>query len=62
MSGAETSSAAALGIAGQRFKGAEARAQNINAALAIANVIKSSLGPVGLDKMIVNQAGEVSEQ
>jgi T-complex protein 1 subunit alpha len=41
-----------------RFKGNDARKQNCTAAIAIANVIKSSLGPVGLDKMIVSAAGE----
>ncbi len=44
---------------GRRFKGNDARKQNCTAAIAIANVIKSSLGPVGLDKMIVSAAGDV---
>ncbi|VDK40057.1 unnamed protein product [Gongylonema pulchrum] len=29
------------------------------AALAIANIVKSSLGPVGLDKMLVDDVGDV---
>lgn len=29
------------------------------AASAIANIVKSSLGPVGLDKMLVDETGEV---
>ncbi len=27
--------------------------------MAIANIVKSSLGPVGLDKMLVDEVGEV---
>ena len=29
----------------------------VTAAMAIANVVKSSLGPVGLDKMLVDDVG-----
>lgn len=42
---------------GQRISGAEVRAENVAAAVAIANVIKSSLGPHGLDKMLVDDIG-----
>ena len=38
---------------GERTSGQEARTQNVTATMAIANVVKSSLGPVGLDKMLV---------
>ena len=31
----------------------------MTAALAIANIVKTSFGPVGLDKMIVDQEGEI---
>jgi hypothetical protein len=48
-----------LTVCAFRFKGNDARKQNCTAAIAIANVIKSSLGPVGLDKMIVSASGEV---
>ncbi|ORY80745.1 chaperonin Cpn60/TCP-1 family [Leucosporidium creatinivorum] len=37
---------------GERVSGAEVRDQNVQAAVAIANVVKSSLGPHGLDKMM----------
>ena len=30
------------------------------AAVAVANVVKSSLGPVGLDKMLVDDVGDVT--
>lgn len=30
------------------------------AALSIANIVKSSLGPVGLDKMLVDDIGDVT--
>eukprot|EP00965_Chrysotila_dentata_P260484 6213924-Pleurochrysis_carterae.AAC.4 len=49
-----------LAIAGERTTGAEVRTQNVTAALSVANVVKSSLGPVGLDKMLVDDLGEVT--
>ena len=36
------------------------RVQNVRAAIAVANIIKSSLGPVGLDKMLVDEIGDVT--
>jgi T-complex protein 1 subunit alpha len=48
-----------MSLDGQRTTGQDVRNQNVTAALAIANVIKTSLGPVGLDKMLVDQVGEV---
>jgi T-complex protein 1 subunit alpha len=33
---------------------------NVTAAIAVANIIKSSLGPVGLDKMLVDDIGDVT--
>lgn len=36
------------------------RTQNVTAALAISNIVKSSLGPVGLDKMLVDGVGDVT--
>ena len=32
----------------------------VTACLAVANIVKSSLGPVGLDKMLVDQIGDVT--
>lgn len=49
-----------LSIAGSRTTGATVRQQNVTAALAVANIVKSSLGPVGLDKMLVDQVGDVT--
>uniref|UniRef100_A0AC34RMX3 Uncharacterized protein n=1 Tax=Panagrolaimus sp. JU765 TaxID=591449 RepID=A0AC34RMX3_9BILA len=46
-----------LALMGQRTSGQSIRTQNVNAAAAIANVVKSSLGPVGLDKMLVDDVG-----
>lgn len=40
-----------LQIAGQRLSGQDVRTQNVTAVSAIANIVKSSLGPVGLDKV-----------
>ena len=33
---------------------------SVTAVLAISNILKSSLGPLGLDKMIVNDIGDVT--
>lgn len=56
MSGTDNS----LGISGSRTKGAEVRAANVTAAAAIANIVKSSLGPLGLDKMLLDNMGEIT--
>ena len=61
----------ALAIGGERISGANVRDQNGNcfivskvslviAAASIANIVKSSLGPVGLDKMLVDDIGVLS--
>ena len=42
---------------GERVSGAEVREQNVSAVLAVANVVRSSLGPHGLDKMMVDDIG-----
>ncbi|KAJ1330164.1 hypothetical protein BSLG_009588 [Batrachochytrium salamandrivorans] len=49
-----------LAIGGQRVSGAEVRQQNVTAVQSIANIVKSSLGPVGLDKMLVDDIGDVT--
>uniref|UniRef100_A0A914XUA8 T-complex protein 1 subunit alpha n=1 Tax=Panagrolaimus superbus TaxID=310955 RepID=A0A914XUA8_9BILA len=49
-----------LALLGHRTSGQSIRTQNVNAAAAIANVVKSSLGPVGLDKMLVDDIGDVT--
>jgi len=46
-----------LAINGERTCGQEIRNQNVTAVMSIANVVKSSLGPVGLDKMLVDNIG-----
>ncbi|RNA15280.1 T-complex 1 subunit alpha [Brachionus plicatilis] len=53
-------SAASLSINGERTSGDSIRSQNVMAASALANIVKSSLGPLGLDKMLVDDIG-VSE-
>lgn len=45
---------------GDRTSGDDIRTQNVTAAMAIANIVKSSLGPVGLDKMLVDEIGDVT--
>jgi T-complex protein 1 subunit alpha len=49
-----------LSIQGQRKTGSDVRTQNVLAASSIANIVKSSLGPVGLDKMLVDDIGDVT--
>ncbi|KAH3763668.1 CCT chaperonin alpha subunit [Pelomyxa schiedti] len=49
-----------LSIDGSRDSGEDVRSENVTAAIAIANVVKSSFGPVGLDKMIVDDIGDVT--
>lgn len=47
-------------ILGDRQSGQDVRTQNVMACQAIANIVKSSLGPVGLDKMLVDDIGDVT--
>ncbi|KAI0220230.1 T-complex protein 1 subunit alpha [Lamellibrachia satsuma] len=49
-----------LSILGNRQTGQSVRTQNVMAACAISNIVKSSLGPVGLDKMLVDDIGDVT--
>lgn len=49
-----------LSIAGDRKSGQDVRTQNVLAASSIANIVKTSLGPVGLDKMLVDDIGDVT--
>ncbi|XP_051947906.1 T-complex protein 1 subunit alpha [Xyrauchen texanus] len=49
-----------LSVLGQRTTGESIRTQNVVAASSIANIVKSSLGPVGLDKMLVDDIGDVT--
>ncbi|XP_059610118.1 T-complex protein 1 subunit alpha [Phlebotomus argentipes] len=52
--------ASPLTVAGTRTSGQPIRTQNVMAACSIANIVKSSLGPVGLDKMLVDDIGDVT--
>jgi len=54
------SSLSALSVMGERKTGQSVRQQNVMAAQSIANIVKSSLGPVGLDKMLVDDVGDVT--
>jgi T-complex protein 1 subunit alpha len=48
-----------LSLHGERTHGQDVRASNVTAVVAIANILKSSLGPQGLDKMLVDDIGDV---
>ncbi|CAK0743479.1 T-complex protein 1 subunit alpha [Coccomyxa viridis] len=50
----------ALQIQGERTSGQDVRTANVTAVAAVANIVKSSLGPVGLDKMLVDDIGDVT--
>ena len=43
----------------KREKGKDAQANNIKAAMTIANAVKTTLGPRGMDKMLVDSMGDV---
>jgi len=45
---------------GERETGQDVRTGNVTATLSISNMVKSSLGPVGLDKMLVDDIGDVT--
>ncbi|KAI4356704.1 hypothetical protein L6164_000704 [Bauhinia variegata] len=47
-------------ISGDRQSGQDVRTQNVMACQAVANIVKTSLGPVGLDKMLVDDIGDVT--
>ncbi|KAI5072135.1 hypothetical protein GOP47_0012241 [Adiantum capillus-veneris] len=50
----------ALDIRGERQTGQDVRTQNVMACQALSNIVKTSLGPVGLDKMLVDDIGDVT--
>ncbi|KAL1863538.1 chaperonin-containing T-complex alpha subunit Cct1 [Paecilomyces lecythidis] len=52
--------AGTLFLGGQKISGADVRDQNVLATQAISNVVKSSFGPSGLDKMMVDDIGDVT--
>jgi T-complex protein 1 subunit alpha len=49
-----------VGMLGQREQGQDVRTQNIMAVLSLSNIVKTSLGPQGLDKMLVDDIGDVT--
>mmetsp|Transcript_20928 Transcript_20928/g.18263 ORF Transcript_20928/g.18263 Transcript_20928/m.18263 type:complete len:549 (+) Transcript_20928:44-1690(+) len=49
-----------VSILGQRNQGTDVRDDNVTAVSAVANIVKSSLGPQGLDKMLVDDIGDVT--
>uniref|UniRef100_A0ACD5UE09 Uncharacterized protein n=1 Tax=Avena sativa TaxID=4498 RepID=A0ACD5UE09_AVESA len=53
-------SAQTVDIMGERQSGQDVRTQNVVACQAVSNIVKSSLGPVGLDKMLVDDIGDVT--
>lgn len=53
-------SATGLSVNGERTSGESIRTQNVMAAATLSNIVKSSLGPLGLDKMLVDDIGDVT--
>ncbi|MCL7411638.1 MAG: thermosome subunit alpha [Methanosarcinaceae archaeon] len=43
----------------ERTRGRDALSMNIDAAKAVSNIVKTTLGPKGMDKMLVNQIGDI---
>jgi T-complex protein 1 subunit alpha len=52
--------AGTLFLGGSKISGNDVREQNVLATQAISNVVKSSFGPSGLDKMMVDDIGDVT--
>lgn len=53
-------SAGNLFLGGQKISGSDVRDQNVLATQAVANIMKTSFGPSGLDKMMVDDIGDVT--
>jgi len=49
-----------LCLQGERETGQTVRVANVTAVVALSNILKTSLGPQGLDKMLVDETGEVT--
>lgn len=49
-----------LSLHGERQSGIDVRSANVTAVMALATILKSSLGPQGLDKMLVDDIGDVT--
>jgi T-complex protein 1 subunit alpha len=49
-----------VGILGERDSGQDVRTTNVTAVMSLANIVKNSLGPQGLDKMLVDEIGDVT--
>jgi len=49
-----------LSILGERESGQDVRTANVTAVMTLANILKTSLGPQGLDKMLVDDVGDVT--
>lgn len=49
-----------VSILGEREQGKDVRTNNVTAVMGLANIVKSSLGPQGLDKMLVDTIGDVT--
>lgn len=55
-----TAQIGASGIYGERDHGQDVRTNNVTAILAVANIVKNTLGPSGLDKMLVDEVGDIT--
>ncbi|KRZ12376.1 T-complex protein 1 subunit alpha, partial [Trichinella zimbabwensis] len=49
-----------LSVRGKRITGEAVRSHNVTAVKAVANILRSSLGPIGLDKIIVDDVGDLT--
>jgi chaperonin GroEL (HSP60 family) len=60
MTDSQTQNNAMLGEGTRRERGKDAQKINILVAKAVANAVKSTLGPRGMDKMLVDELGDVT--
>lgn len=49
-----------LSIVGERETGQDVRSANVTAVVTLSNILKTSLGPQGLDKMVVDDIGDIT--
>lgn len=47
-------------LPGEWVSGKDVRDQNVQAAVSLSNIVKTTLGPNGLDKMMVDDIGEIT--
>ena len=47
-------------LPGEWTSGKEVRDMNVNAAVNLADIVRTTLGPMGLDKLLIDDLGEIT--